>query len=247
MIASLLQVPINQLFIPRAPLVYWEPQDLDFEKRRGFVQSSAAAYTHLLQPVENSEECGEIVEVPINETPKERQSRLKAQRMKQNDEFIRSQQEKWNPAADPAIDASSDPFKTIIVARLSYETTEKKLLREFERFGPVRGLRLIKDQKTGKSRGYAFVEFEREKDAKYAVRDGDGLKIDGKRVLVDVERGRTVKGWRPRRLGGGLGKSRTQPGLDCLNRDNDADAESRKRTLYAGGGSDESFTSKHLK
>ena len=29
----------------------------------------------------------------------------------------------------------------------------------------------------------------------------DGKKIDGKRVLVDVERGRTVKGWLPRRLG----------------------------------------------
>jgi len=29
----------------------------------------------------------------------------------------------------------------------------------------------------------------------------DGLKIEGRRILVDVERGRTVKGWRPRRLG----------------------------------------------
>merc|ERR1712226_1091985 len=32
--------------------------------------------------------------------------------------------------------------------------------------------------------------------------------IDGRRVLVDVERGRTVKGWLPRRLGGGLGGTR---------------------------------------
>jgi hypothetical protein len=40
---------------------------------------------------------------------------------------------------------------------------------------------------------------------------GDGRKIDGKRVLVDVERGRTVPNWRPRRLGGGLGNSRIDP------------------------------------
>jgi len=40
---------------------------------------------------------------------------------------------------------------------------------------------------------------------------GDGRKIDGKRVLVDVERGRTVPNWRPRRLGGGLGNSRVDP------------------------------------
>merc|ERR1712224_531109 len=37
---------------------------------------------------------------------------------------------------------------------------------------------------------------------------GDGLKINGRRVLVDVERGRTVRGWLPRRLGGGLGGTR---------------------------------------
>ena len=34
-----------------------------------------------------------------------------------------------------------------------------------------------------------------------AYKYADGKKIDGKRVVVDVERGRTVKSWRPRRLG----------------------------------------------
>ena len=41
-----------------------------------------------------------------------------------------------------------------------------------------------------------------------AYKSADGLKIDGRRVMVDVERGRTVQGWKPRRLGGGLGKTR---------------------------------------
>lgn len=44
-----------------------------------------------------------------------------------------------------------------------------------------------------------------------AYKHGDGRKIEGRRVLVDVERGRTVKGWLPRRLGGGLGDTRTRP------------------------------------
>ena len=34
-----------------------------------------------------------------------------------------------------------------------------------------------------------------------AYKHADGKKIDGRRILVDVERGRTVKSWRPRRLG----------------------------------------------
>ena len=34
-----------------------------------------------------------------------------------------------------------------------------------------------------------------------AYKHADGKKIDGRRIVVDVERGRTVKSWRPRRLG----------------------------------------------
>lgn len=63
----------------------------------------------------------------------------------------------------------------------------------------------------GKSRGYGFVEFEKEEDMTSAYKRGDGKKIDDRRVLVDVERGRTVKGWRPRRLGGGLGGRKSTP------------------------------------
>ena len=62
--------------------------------------------------------------------------------------------------------------------------------------------------KEGKPRGYAFVEFERESDMRAAYKNGDGKKVDGRRVLVDVERGRTVRNWRPRRFAGGLGGTR---------------------------------------
>ena len=47
----------------------------------------------------------------------------------------------------------------------------------------------------GKSRGYAFIEFEHKADMKEAYKRGDGRKIEGKRVVVDVERGRTTQGW----------------------------------------------------
>ena len=69
-----------------------------------------------------------------------------------------------------------------------------------------------------KPRGYAFIEcvpsptlqtsfrfkflvssrYEEERSVKEAFDRADGRKIDGRRVLVDVERGRTVKGWKPR-------------------------------------------------
>ena len=41
-----------------------------------------------------------------------------------------------------------------------------------------------------------------------AVRRGEGRRIDGKRIIVDRELGRTKASWFPRRLGGGKGEAR---------------------------------------
>jgi len=78
------------------------------------------------------------------------------------------------------------------VARLSYETTESRLKRELESYGPIKRVRVIADKETSKPRGYAFIEFVHTRDMKAAYKQADGRKIDGRRVLVDVERGRTV-------------------------------------------------------
>merc|ERR1719473_1762852 len=118
---------------------------------------------------------------------------------------LKKDTDKFDPHKDS--DASGDPFKTLFVARISYDTTEKKLKREFEVFGSIKRVRMVYDHK-GKPRGYAFVEYEHERDLKNAYKQGDGKKIDGRRVMVDVERGRTVDGWLPRRLGGGRGPGR---------------------------------------
>lgn len=44
-----------------------------------------------------------------------------------------------------------------------------------------------------------------------ALEDADGMRIEGRKIFVDVERGRTVDSWRPRRLGGGAGTKRLYP------------------------------------
>ena len=99
----------------------------------------------------------------------------------------------------------SNAFHTLFVGRLSHDTTEKKLRREFEQFGSIKSIKLVVDSQTDKSRGYAFIEFENEQDMTTAYRKSEGRKIDGRRIVVDVERGRTVRNWRPMRFGGGLG------------------------------------------
>ncbi len=51
-----------------------------------------------------------------------------------------------------------------------------------------------------------------------AYKRSDGRKIDGKRILVDYEKGRTIDGWIPRRLGGGLGDTRKKQEAGILKR-----------------------------
>lgn len=83
----------------------------------------------------------------------------------------------------------SNAYNTLFVGRLSYDTNDKKLRREFEQFGNIKSLRIVTDL-DGKSRGYAFIEFEREEDLTMAYKRADGKKIDSRRIVVDVERGR---------------------------------------------------------
>lgn len=111
------------------------------------------------------------------------------------------------PHYTAAADREGDPYKTIFIGRLPYEITEPILRRLFEQFGAVRRARLVYDLHR-RPRGYGFVEYERSHDMHIAYQNGDGMRVMGRRVLVDVERGRTVKGWLPKRLGGGLGNAR---------------------------------------
>jgi len=139
------------------------------------------------------------------ESPLERKERRHKEKLEKHKEALKALIAEYDPHKDS--NAAGDPFKTLFVGRISYDTTEKKLKREFEVFGSIKKVRLVYDQK-GKPRGYAFIEYEHERDLKNAYKQGDGKKIDGRRVMVDVERGRTVEGWLPRRLGGGRGPGR---------------------------------------
>ncbi|KAJ1350661.1 hypothetical protein KIN20_006504 [Parelaphostrongylus tenuis] len=60
----------------------------------------------------------------------------------------------------------------------------------------------------GNRRGYAFIEYSDKAEMSNAYKRADGTKVDGRRLIVDYERGRTQKSWLPRRLGGGKGDTR---------------------------------------
>lgn len=46
----------------------------------------------------------------------------------------------------------------------SFQTDERTLKESLQVYGRIRRVRIVVDQKTGKPRGYAFVEFDSESD-----------------------------------------------------------------------------------
>jgi len=51
--------------------------------------------------------------------------------------------QEWNPFEEEKLTA--DPFKTLFISNLNYETPEKKIRREFDQFGDIKKLKIIKD------------------------------------------------------------------------------------------------------
>lgn len=194
------KLPPNLLkfFAPRPPIPYLPPLDRDEIQRTGPKIGGVSQFIHFTGQHD--------MDYTPTESLEERRARKVREREEKHKKKLSELMEKWNPNEDPEI--SGDPFKTLIIARLNYSVTESELKKELEEYGAIKRIRIVKDKKTGKPRGYAFVEYEREKDMKAAYHDADATKIKGKRVVVDVERGRSVKGWKPRYLGGGLGFTR---------------------------------------
>ncbi|XP_074309082.1 U1 small nuclear ribonucleoprotein 70 kDa [Silene latifolia] len=188
-----------KLFEPRPPLEFKPPP----EKRKCPPYTGMAQFVKLFAEPGDPEYAPPVKEA---ETPAQKKARIHQLRLEKGAKKVVEDLEKYDPQNDP--NATGDPYKTLFVARLNFETSESRLTREFETYGPIKRVKMIHDKETKKPKGYAFIEYAHTRDMKAAYKQADGRKIDGRRVLVDVERGRTVPNWRPRRLGGGLGTTR---------------------------------------
>ena len=99
-------------------------------------------------------------------------------------------------------DADAKPPENVLfVCKLNPATTGEDLEIIFSRFGPIISSEIIKDQKTGDSLQYAFIEFENEDDCMSAYFKMDNVLIDDRRIHVDFCQSLAkVKGVRRRKL-----------------------------------------------
>ncbi|KAI5290272.1 Peptidyl-prolyl cis-trans isomerase cyp6 [Ascosphaera aggregata] len=77
------------------------------------------------------------------------------------------------------------PENVLFVCKLNPVTQDEDLQLIFSRFGPILSCEVIRDNKTGDSLQYAFIEFENQKDCEQAYFKMQGVLIDDHRIHVD--------------------------------------------------------------
>ncbi len=106
----------------------------------------------------------------------------------------------------------------LFVGGLAWETTDEALRKAFESFGEVTGAKVILDRETGRSRGFGFVTFATEDQARVAMEQMQGATLDGRKIRIDFASdgprrggGGYSRGPRPSGPAGGYGQSDYPP------------------------------------
>ena len=141
------------------------------------------------------------------ETPLRRRARIRKERMEAHDREVAEKAAQYDRFAIEGR-RSGDPYCTLFVSNLNYNTSRETLIRAFDYYGRVRDVFIIMDRVKHRPKGYAFIEFEKSQGMREAYKHANRIKIDNRRVCVDYERARTIEGWKPLRLGGGYSCAR---------------------------------------
>ena len=90
--------------------------------------------------------------------------------------------------------------KRLFVAGLPFSTTSDELKALFAEYGNVVSATVITDRDSGRSKGFGFVEMEKEEEVQNAILKLDGTSFGGRELIVNVAKPREE---RPRGGGGG--------------------------------------------
>jgi RNA recognition motif-containing protein len=78
----------------------------------------------------------------------------------------------------------------LFVGNLAYQTGENDLQEYFAQAGTVTSVNLMLDKMTGKSRGFAFVEFAEPEAAQRAIDQLNNKEFQGRQLTINIARPR---------------------------------------------------------
>ncbi|MFH1767087.1 MAG: RNA-binding protein [Patescibacteria group bacterium] len=76
----------------------------------------------------------------------------------------------------------------LFVGNLSWSVDDAALEALFAPYGEITSARVVTDRESGRSRGFGFVEFANEEDAKKALEALDQSEVDGRAINVSIAR-----------------------------------------------------------
>lgn len=80
--------------------------------------------------------------------------------------------------------------KKIYVGNIDYNTTEDSLKDFFSKAGTVESATIVTDQRSGRSKGFGFVEMATEDEAEKAIEMFNGKMLEGREIKVAEARPR---------------------------------------------------------
>jgi cold-inducible RNA-binding protein len=97
----------------------------------------------------------------------------------------------------------------LFVGNLPYQTMESDLQNHFSQAGVVTSINVMFDKVTGKSRGFAFVEFSSSEEANKAVEQFHNKDFQGRALTVNIAKPREDRAprWGGASSGGGASRS----------------------------------------
>jgi cold-inducible RNA-binding protein len=90
--------------------------------------------------------------------------------------------------------------RKLFVGNLPFDTAENDLQDLFAKTGTVESVRVMRDQMTGRARGFAFVEMSTDEEAQRAIAELNETQLGGRSLAVNEARPKTTGGG-----GGGFG------------------------------------------
>ena len=96
----------------------------------------------------------------------------------------------------------------LYVGNLPYQVDEATLQNLFARCGGVESVTIMRDQATGRARGFGFVEMSTHEDAQKAIDTFNGSELGGRSLTVNEARPKTQ---RSGGFGGGESRRRREP------------------------------------
>lgn len=86
--------------------------------------------------------------------------------------------------------APAKPNQKLFIGGLAWAATDEDLRKAFEAFGEVVAASVVRYPDTGRSKGFAFVEYATVEEAEKAKDEMDGKDLAGRAIKVDFARPR---------------------------------------------------------